>query len=92
MVVLAVAAKSQGAAAGFRPRDVIVGIREAGKEGQDAFEPIADVAALQALVANRPETGQDLDLAVVRDQARITLRLPRPTRKSGAANSMDMEQ
>ena len=92
VVVLAVAAKSQGAAAGFRPRDVIVGIREAGKEGQDAFEPIADVAALQALVANRPETGQDLDLAVVRDQARITLRLPRPTRKSGAANSMDMEQ
>lgn len=74
VLVLAVEAGSPGEAAGFRPRDVIVGT---GKDAQAAFEPIADVTSLQALLA----AGRDLDLVVVRNQARIVLRWPHPTRR-----------
>lgn len=74
VLVLAVEAGSPGEAAGFRPRDVIVGT---GKDAQAAFEPIADVTSLQALLP----AGRDLDLVVVRDQARIVLRWPHPTRR-----------
>lgn len=54
-------------------RDVIVGTV---KDAQAAFEPIPDVPSLQARLA----TGRDLDLVVVRDQARIVLRWAHPTR------------
>jgi hypothetical protein len=74
VLVLAVEAGSPGEAAGFRPRDVIVG---RGQDAQPAFEPIADVPSLQALLA----AGRELDLVVVRDQVRIVLRWPHPTRR-----------
>jgi hypothetical protein len=74
VLVLAVEAGSPGEAAGFRPRDVIVGT---GQDAQPAFEPIADVPSLQALLA----AGRELDLVVVRDQVRIVLRWPHPTRR-----------
>ena len=69
VLVLAVDAASPGESAGFRPRDVIVG---RGHDAQGAFEPVGDVASLQALLA----AGCDLDLVVVRNQARIVLRWP----------------
>ncbi len=82
VLVLAVDAASAGEAAGFRPRDVIVGVINNGNgaTAQDAVEPIADADALQALA----RTGQHhLDLVVVRDQVRIILHLPHSTRPSG---------
>lgn len=71
VLVLAVEAASSGEAAGFRPRDVIVGT---GQDAQGAFQPIADMSSLLALLAS----GQEVDLVVVRDQGRIVLRWPRP--------------
>lgn len=70
VIVLAVDPAGPGQAAGLRPRDVIVGT---GKDTAPAAQPIADVAALQTLLA----AGHELDLVVVRDQARIALRWPR---------------
>jgi hypothetical protein len=70
VLVLAVEAGSPGAAAGFLPRDVIIG---RGKNTQAVIDPIADVAALLA----QPATAQALDLVVMRNQARILLRWPR---------------
>ncbi|MGM9486595.1 hypothetical protein [Ideonella sp. YS5] len=67
VLVLAVAPDSPGEAAGFKPRDAIVG-----RAVQAGAEPIADVASLRALLSS----GQALDLVVVRDQARIALRWP----------------
>jgi hypothetical protein len=82
VLVLAVEAASPGEAAGFRPRDVIVGT---GKSAQAGFEPIADLASLLAHLA----TDHELDLVVMRDQARILLRWPRPadpfSRRGGAS-------
>ncbi|WP_428312903.1 right-handed parallel beta-helix repeat-containing protein [Hydrocarboniphaga sp.] len=69
--VLEVEAGSPGEAAGLRPRDVIVGAR---RQAQGTFQPIADLASLQALLA----PGRELDLTVVRDQARIVVRLQLP--------------
>ena len=67
VLVWAVEPGSLGEAAGFKPRDAIVG-RVAGA----APEPIADVSSLRALLA----AGQAVDLVVVRNQARIALRWP----------------
>jgi hypothetical protein len=69
VIVLGVEAGSQGAAAGLRPRDVIVG---AGTDGQSGFAPLADSASLLRLLARH--AGRDMDLAVVRNQTRIALR------------------
>jgi len=70
LIVLAVEPDSPGAAAGLRPRDVIVG---AGNGALGAERPITDLASLQARLAQL-EAGHDLELLVVRDQARIVLR------------------
>lgn len=70
VIVLAVEAASPGAAAGLRQRDVIIG---AGKDLQAISRSIADVPALQALLG----AGREIDLVVVRDQARILLHWPR---------------
>lgn len=70
--VLDVAAGSPGEAAGLRPRDVIVGADVNG-----VFQPIGGIAALEALLA----AGRDTDLAVIRAQARIAVRL-RPSASS----------
>lgn len=64
VLVLAVEAASPGDAAGFQPRDVIVGVQNA--------TVVPDVAALKVLL----ERTKALDLVVVRNQARITLRWP----------------
>lgn len=69
VIVLSVEPGSRGEAAGLRARDVIVG---AGKDGQPGFEPVADSASLLRLLARR--AGRDIDLTVVRNQARIVLR------------------
>jgi S1-C subfamily serine protease len=68
VLVLAVEPDSRAAAAGYRPRDVIVA----------AFDGTAldDVAALQAFLDNGPAGSRDL--VVVRNQARM--RLPAPSR------------
>jgi len=67
VLVLAIDAESPGEAAGFKPRDVIIG---RARDAQGAFDPIDDVASLQAMLA----TERDLDFVVVRNQARIVLR------------------
>lgn len=77
VIVLAVEPTSPGQAAGLRPRDVIVGT---GKDTPAAFQPIADVAALQTVLA----AGREMDLIVVRDQARILLRWPGPALPSAS--------
>lgn len=66
IIVLSVEAGSPGDAAGFKPRDVIVGAEKAGA--------IADVAALRVLLAD------GTDLVIVRNQARIRLRWPSPAK------------
>ncbi|WP_457447830.1 right-handed parallel beta-helix repeat-containing protein [Roseateles sp. P5_E4] len=66
VIVLSVEAGSAGDAAGFKPRDVIVGAEKAGA--------IADVAALRVLLAD------GTDLVIVRNQARIRLRWPSPAK------------
>jgi hypothetical protein len=66
VIVLAVDAAGPGAAAGLQPRDVIVGT---GHDTPATFQAIADLAALQALLA----AGRETDLVVVRNQARILL-------------------
>ncbi len=71
VLVLAVEAASPGEAAGFRSRDVIVGM---GKDAQGVFQPIADMASLLALLTSVGE----VDLIIVRNQGRIALRWPRP--------------
>jgi hypothetical protein len=71
VIVLTVDPGSQGEATGFRPRDVIVGVG-VGKDMQTAFQPIADIATLQRLLARH--AGRDMDLVVVRNQAPIVLR------------------
>ncbi|SFV13287.1 right-handed parallel beta-helix repeat-containing protein [Pseudoduganella namucuonensis] len=68
--VLEVEAGGPGQAAGLLPRDVIVG---AGRDTPGSFRPIADLASLRALLA----AGRELDLVVVRAQARIAVRWPR---------------
>ena len=82
VLVLEVEAGSPGEAAGFRPRDVIVG---AGHSTHSGFEPIADLASFQSLWAPSA-SGQDRGLVVVRNQARILLRWPHAeiTRREGA--------
>lgn len=70
VLVLAVEAGSIGEAAGFHPRDVIVGT---GKAAQGADLPIPDMASLPALLA----AGRELDLVIVRNQTQILLRWPR---------------
>jgi hypothetical protein len=69
VIVLTVDAAGPGEAAGLQPRDVILGTGKL-----TAFHPISDVAALEALLA----AGQDVELLVVRNQARFLLRWPRP--------------
>ena len=69
VIVLAVDPGSRGDAAGLRPRDVIVGV---GKDGPAGFAPVADSASLLRLLARH--AGRDIDLTVVRNQARIVLR------------------
>ncbi|KQW43635.1 hypothetical protein ASD88_16440 [Pelomonas sp. Root662] len=64
LIVLSVEAGSPGEAAGFKPRDVIVG------SGQQA---IKDMVTLQALLA----TGRRVELTVVRNQSRMSLQWPR---------------
>lgn len=71
VIVLAVEPASPGAAAGLRPRDVIVGT---GKDAHAAYQAVADVAAFQTLLG----AGHELDLVVMRDQARILVRWPGP--------------
>lgn len=71
VLVLAVETASPGEAAGFRPRDVIVGM---GKDAQGALQPIADMASLLAMLTSAGE----VDLIIVRNQGRIALRWPRP--------------
>jgi len=66
VIVLSVEAGSPGDAAGFKPRDVIVGVEKAGA--------IADVATLRVLLA------EGTDLVIVRNQARIRLRWPGPAK------------
>jgi hypothetical protein len=73
VVVWAVEPGSPGEAAGFKPRDAIVG-----RMVRAAPEPIADVASLRALLA----AGQAVDLVVVRNQARIALRWPDEARRN----------
>lgn len=67
VLVLAVEPGSAGEAAGFKPRDAIVG-----RMVRAAPEPIADAASLRALLA----AGQPVDLVIVRNQARIALPWP----------------
>ena len=69
MIVLAVDPGSQGEAMGFRPRDVIVGVE---KDVQTTFQPIADIATLQRILARH--AGRDLDMVIMRNQAPIVLR------------------
>ncbi|WP_457421173.1 hypothetical protein [Roseateles sp. P5_E7] len=66
VIVLSVEAGSAGDTAGFKPRDVIVGVEKAGA--------IADVAALRVLLA------EGTDLVIVRNQARIRLHWPGPAK------------
>ncbi|MBW8845430.1 MAG: right-handed parallel beta-helix repeat-containing protein [Burkholderiales bacterium] len=73
LIVLAVEASSPGAAAGLQPRDVIVGADQ---------EVINDVAGLQALLA----AGRSVNLVVVRNQARMTLRWPSQAAKLNPNN------
>ncbi|MYN16360.1 hypothetical protein GTP81_06305, partial [Rugamonas sp. FT107W] len=58
-------------AAGLRARDVIIG---AGRAGQGGIAPVAGFVSLQALLA----AGGDLELLVVRDQARTVVRWQQP--------------
>jgi hypothetical protein len=74
VLVLAVEAASPGEAAGFQPRDAIVGVQNA--------TTIPNVAALKVLLAR----GEALDLVVVRNQARITLHWPDPKTPSSNAS------
>jgi hypothetical protein len=83
VIVLAVEAQSPGALAGFRPRDVIVGN---GPTEQAAYQPIVDLAALQALLAADLEP----QLVVVRDQARILLRWPRSVAPSARGAALQL--
>ncbi|NVD73721.1 peptide-binding protein [Duganella sp. BJB1802] len=76
--VLAVRAGSRGEAAGLRARDVIIG---AGRAGQGGIAPVAEFVSLQALLA----AGGDLELLVVRDQARIVVRWQQPAAATGGA-------
>nr|WP_315212470.1 hypothetical protein [uncultured Duganella sp.] len=71
VIVLAVDADGRGAAAGLRPRDVIVGV---GDDQAAAFEPVTDRASLLRLLERH--AGRVAHLAVVRDQARVVLRWP----------------
>lgn len=63
VLVLAVEASSRAEAAGLQPRDVIVA------SAQRVVQPIANVAELQASL----ETGTDVELVIVRNQARSRL-------------------
>ncbi|RFP17846.1 peptide-binding protein [Duganella sp. BJB488] len=76
--VLAVRAGSRGEAAGLRARDAIIG---AGRAGQGGIAPVAEFVSLQALLA----AGGDLELLVVRDQARIVVRWQQPAAATGGA-------